>query len=80
MQRKEIGEDLKGFMCSSYSRNLCVDNGQSATRKGQPIVPLWQEAPSKLQGSEMPSSRPIMNKVCVERLFHSSYLLSQPDR
>ena len=29
--------------------------------------------PSKIKGSEMPSSRPKFNKIgCVERLFHSS--------
>jgi hypothetical protein len=37
--------------------------------------PFW--VPSKFQGSEMPSLRPIVNKECVERLFHSSYPLSQ---
>lgn len=36
--------------------------------------------PSKLKGSEMPSSRPRFNKECVERLYHPSYLLLQSDR
>jgi hypothetical protein len=79
-ERKRGGE-RSSRACSIRQTHFC--DGHTTTDGEQPgalqILSSCTCMPSKIWGSEMPSSRPILNKVCVERWFHSSYVLAQTD-